>query len=211
VVFLAEKHSISEVLSLPRLLEQLDEARHAPSCVPGDLIEKAVDTFLDVLQRLNLRMQSFTAESPTPLFSGRPGDHGDLCIWFSNISIANYLTQFWGFRAVCPMQLMELGIAPPDITKEKYVSMETSPGPALLDEAIQLSRHICQSTEFLMQDAMKIYGPSSVIFPLKVAYDTLKAGGKGSEEDLRECKKMLDMIRRKSFYSPMFSNSDADL
>jgi hypothetical protein len=79
------------------------EARHASSCVPGDLIKKSVGTFLDVLQRLNLRMQSFTAESPTPLFSRRPGDHDDLCIWFSNISIANYLTQFWGFRAVCPM------------------------------------------------------------------------------------------------------------
>jgi hypothetical protein len=109
------------------------------------------------------------------------------------------------------MQLRELGISFPDITKDKYASMDISPGPTLLNEAIQLSRYICQSTEFLMQDAMKIYGPYSVIFPLKVAFDALNAGGKESEEDLKECRKVLDMIRRKGFHFPMFSYSDADL
>jgi hypothetical protein len=202
---------LSEVLSLPGLLEQLDDARHASSCVSHDLVEKAVDTFFNVLQRLDLWMQSFTAASPTTLFSVRLGDHDDLCIWFSSIYIANCLTHFWGFRAVCLMQLRELGVSFPDITKEKYASMEISSVPVLLDEAIQLSRYICQSTEFLMQDAMKIYGPYSVIFPLKVAYDTLSAGGKESDEDLRECRKMLDMIRRKGFHFPMFSYSDGDL
>jgi hypothetical protein len=110
------------------------------------------------------------------------------------------------------MQLRELAISFPDITKEKkYVSMRISPSSALINEAIQLSRYIYQSTEFLMQDAMKIYGPYSVIFPLKVAYDTLSAGGKESEEDLRECRKMLGMIRRKGFHFPMFSYSDGDI
>jgi hypothetical protein len=85
---------LSEVLSLPGLLEQLDEARYASSSVSGDLVEKAVDTFLDALQRLNLWAQSFTAESSTPLFSVKAGENDDLCIWFSRISVANCLTHF---------------------------------------------------------------------------------------------------------------------
>ncbi|OCK73910.1 hypothetical protein K432DRAFT_410311 [Lepidopterella palustris CBS 459.81] len=202
---------LSEVVVLPQLLEQLDEARYASSRASPELVEKAAVTFLHVLQRLELWMQTFSAESPAPLFSVRPSDHSDLCIWFPSVSVANSLTHFWAFRAMCLMQVRELGISFPDIRKEKYASMGITSGPALLGEAIELSRYIYQSTEFLMQDDMKLFGPSSVIFPLKEAYEILKVGGKQSEEDLRECRKMLDMIRRKGFHFPMFSNSDAHI
>jgi hypothetical protein len=202
---------LSEVVALPKLLEELDEAPYGCSSASRELVERATDTFLYVLQRLDLWMESFTAESPLPLFYVKPGDHGDLCIWFPNISVASCLTHFWAFRAMCLMQVRGLGILFPDIREGKYASMGISSRSALLSEAIELSRHICQSIAFLMQDDMKIYGPFSVVFPLKVSYDTLKAGGKQCEEDLGDCWKVLDMIRRKDFHFPMFSSSDTDI
>ncbi|KAJ4290095.1 hypothetical protein N0V88_006601 [Collariella sp. IMI 366227] len=67
------------------------------------------------------------------------------------------------------------------------------------DEAKRLSVMICQSIEYLMQEEMKLFGPTSVILPLRTAYETFKASGVQAIEELAWCKRIVGDIRNRGY------------
>jgi hypothetical protein len=58
---------------------------------------------------------------------------------------------------------------------------------------------ICQSIEYLMQDRMKLFGPTSITLPLHTAYETFEAGGQQTEEEFKWCRGILESIRSRGY------------
>lgn len=64
---------------------------------------------------------------------------------------------------------------------------------------------ICQSLDYLLQDNMKLYGPASTLFPLKVAYKTFQEDSTNAVEQLAWCQSTIARLVSKglniaSFY-----------
>ncbi len=174
---------MSEAAEIPAILERMD-AEGA-----GIVAEEALHHFADVLGRLDSWADDFhsSALAPSPLFWFLPSNHGRRQhIWFQNITVASALTHFWAFRAICLTNIDQLG------------AFHESTA-AHFDEAETLSVMICQSIEYLMQDRMKLFGPTSVSLPLRTAYEVFEAGGLQSAENLSWCKDIVADIRNRGY------------
>ena len=176
---------ISEAAEIPAILERMD-AEGA-----GIVAEEALHHFADVLGRLDSWADDFhsSASASSPLFWLLPSNDGrGQHIWFQNITAASALTHFWAFRAICLTNIDQL----------RAFHGSTA---AHFDEAKNLSVMICQSIEYLMQDGMKLFGPTSVSLPLRTAYEIFEAGGLQSAEELSWCKDIVADIRNRGYGS----------
>ncbi len=174
---------MSEAAAIPAILERID-AEGA-----GAVAEEALNNFAAVLGRLDSWADAFhaSASASSPLFWFLPSNDGRRQhIWFQNITVANALTHFWAFRAICLTNIDEL--------RASHGSTA-----AHANEAKRLSVMICQSIEYLMQDGMKLFGPTSVSLPLRTAYEIFAAGGLQSAEELGWCKNIVADIRNRGY------------
>lgn len=98
---------------------------------------------------------------------------------FPDVSAANAYIHFWAFRIVC---LTHLHLLEP-ISQQNTCSSLPSPSASVskspsasphMHEILALSTKICQSMPFLLAADMRMYGPASTFFPLKVVHDTLR-------------------------------------
>jgi hypothetical protein len=56
-----------------------------------------------------------------------------------------------------------------------------------------------------MQDSMKLFGPTSVVLPLRTAYETFEAGGHQSNHELNCCREILtDILNRGYSFMSVF-------
>lgn len=178
---------MSEAAAIPSILERID--------AEGDgAVEETLPAFEAALDRLDAWADGFC--SPTPESSatfwfqpsevaGRPN------IWFQNITIASALTHFWAFKVICLRNIDQLRTSCTDPDPSNDTDMKH------FEEAKQLSVMICQSIEYLMQDRMKLFGPTSITLPLRTGYETFKSGGNRSREELNWCREILgDILNR---------------
>jgi hypothetical protein len=179
---------MSEAAVIPSILEQMDvEGARAA--------EEALRAFEAVLSRLNAWADACYSSAPesSPLFWYQPSSDGRRPhIWFENITAASALTHFWAFKAICLRNMDHLR-AP------VCADSSHAPDTGYLEEAKRLSVMICQSIEYLMQDRMKLFGPTSMTLPLRTAYETFEAGGHRSKEELSWCKGILRDIRSRGY------------
>ncbi|KAL2262299.1 hypothetical protein VTK26DRAFT_1803 [Humicola hyalothermophila] len=187
---------MSEAAVIPSILEMLDTNSR------DDLIQKALEEFEAVLARLDLWGDAFLSRASSPLFWFKPPKNGGRQhIWYQNITAANALTHLWAFRIICLRNIDRLraGAAP-----------GYSPEPMSLEETKRLAVMICQSTEYLLQDKMRLFGPTSVILPLRIALDTFEAGGIRSKEELDWCNAMIaDIFDRGYQFIALFFNVES--
>ena len=174
---------VSEAAEIPAILEQMDAGG------AGIVAEEALHNFAAVLGRLDSWADGFhsSASASSPLFWFLPSSNG--CrqhIWFQNITAASALTHFWAFRAICLTNINQL--------QAFYGSTA-----AQFDETKRLSVMICQSIEYLLQDGMRLFGPTSVSLPLRTAYEIFEAGGLQSAEELSWCKNIVADIRNRGY------------
>lgn len=162
---------MSEAAVIPSILARVDSDDR------GDFTAQALKEFEAVLNRLDSWGAAFEsrASSPPFWFESFAGD-GRQHIWFHNITAANALTHLWAFRIICLRNIDRL----------KASCFGTAPD-APFDEIKRLAVMICQSTEYLLQDKMKLFGPTSVVLPLRIALETFEAGGSQSKEELEWC------------------------
>jgi hypothetical protein len=180
---------MSEGAVIPSILERMD----AEGVV--NVAKEALDAFEAVYDRLDAWADDFfpSACASSPLFWLQPSADGERPhIFFQNISAASALTHFWAFKVVCLRNIQRLKAFCPLSGPRHVHDTEGS-------EAIHLSVMICQSIEYLMQDRMKLFGPTSITLPLHTAYKTFEAGGKQTEEEFRWCRDILESIRSRGY------------
>ncbi|KAK3902462.1 P-loop containing nucleoside triphosphate hydrolase protein [Staphylotrichum tortipilum] len=169
---------MSEAVAIPGILERMDAEGGRV-----DADAEALQRFEVVLGRLDAWAAGFhsLALPSCPLFWFQPpGDDGRHKIWFQDITAANALTHYWAFRVICLRNIARL----------RASSLE-SPKTGFLEEAKRLSVMICQSIEYLMQDRMKLFGPTSVALPLRTAHETFQSGVDQSASELQWCRAIL--------------------
>jgi hypothetical protein len=185
---------ISEAAIIPALLERMDaEDSDAAS-------EELLRNFEAILDRLNAWADAFQS-SPSnlsPLFWFQaPDGAGNPHIWFQSITVANALTHFWAFRVVCLRKIDEL--------RSRSLQSDHALRETHFEEVRRLSVMICQSTEYLMQDEMKLFGPASVFFPLQTACETFYAGGDRTIKELEWCETVIADILNRGYRFMSFS------
>jgi hypothetical protein len=180
---------MSEAADIPSILERMD--------VKGARVvaQESLQAFEAALDRLYAWADAFHSSAPesSPLFWFQPsGAGGRRHIWFRDITVASALTHLWSFCVICLTNIDELRAL-------CHVEANEGSTTAHFDETKRLSVMICQSIEYLMQDKMKLFGPTSLSLPLRTAYATFEAGGDQSAEELSRCKEILKDMRNRGY------------
>ncbi|KAK4197801.1 hypothetical protein QBC40DRAFT_180108 [Triangularia verruculosa] len=178
---------MSEATIIPGIIEALSQNldRHAAVRVLAELEA--------LLERLASWEKSFHRTTAAPLF-WFDGDY----VWFDSLTTANGLTHCWAFKAICLTSIGKIAISFPDMCPSAQLAH-------LPQEARRVSALICRSIKYLMQEKMKLFGPTSIVLPLQTAYDTLEAGGSETEKDFAWCRKILESaFKEKRFLSLFF-------
>lgn len=98
----------------------------------------------------------------------------DVLFNFMDVSHANSLSHCWAFHIVCLLQLFDL---------ENQQNIQTqcdhsrTPENHQPKEILHLCTLICQGLPYLLQDEMRLYGPLSAAFPLRMVFSSLKGLG----------------------------------
>lgn len=181
---------MSEGAIIPSILERMDSEGVIAAA------KEALAAFEAVLDRLNTWADDFlsSACASSPLLWFQPSAESERKhIFFRDITAASALTHFWAFKVICLRNIDRLKAACPHSGSSHAHETEG------FEETVQLSVMICQSIEYLMQDRMKLFGPTSVTLPLRTAYETFEVGGHQTEEELKWCRSILGNIRSRSY------------
>ena len=192
---------MTEGATIPGILEKLDllEAQAYPS--PPSFAEEVLQAFIDVLDRLNSwegRYSYMSRSSSHWLVPNHMG--GRPHIWFRNIMTANALQHFWAFKIVCLTNIERLCLTFPGLMADESRLNEYLERETIFDGIMRLSTLICQSVEYLMQDDMRLFGPTSAVLPLRVAFDVFRAGELQSVEELEWCEGILEYTVSKGYH-----------
>ncbi|KAK3336260.1 hypothetical protein B0T19DRAFT_409015 [Cercophora scortea] len=204
---------MSEGALIPGILERLDSLARLPRESALPVAAEVLRAFLDSIDRLDRWERSFQSSTLCPSFWPMPAaahNNGRPSIWFPDVTTANALTHFWAFQVICLSGISKVTASYPELEfkcqslNNPRESTETS-RTTRFRETVRLSIKICQSIKYLLQDEMKLFGPTSVVLPLRIAYDTFEAGGSRTEEELVWCKDILAGIVAKGYrFVPMF-------
>ncbi|KIW64748.1 hypothetical protein PV04_09659 [Phialophora macrospora] len=182
---------LSHAVAIPALLEQIEAAQREVPLDSQAHTTKIHDAFVQVSTKLEHWERSLLQTMPTPVYWPVPSPEHTTSsllmprdsvsvpnLHFSDISAANAYIHFWAFQIVCLTQLHTLrsspylGLQPRDLA--------TPPKPKPFEDHVRqtilcLSTKICQSMAYLMREDMRLYGPASTFYPLKVVHETLMA------------------------------------
>lgn len=174
---------ISDAAALPSLLEAIDNLGSLPS-----------DTAISEAQRIR---------------SGLLEVHKSLCKWkslyeidatcpcFPNIMTANVHTHAISFEIICLTEIEKV-----DLFLADHGSTSRSAAGQTLEinysdrKAWELADKVCQSVEYFLQEEMRLFGPASAVFPLRIAYDVLSRDSQRNREGIKRCQGLIDRIRQ---------------
>jgi len=164
---------MNEASAIPSILEKLKRSNPSNSAGAYLVAQDAVSGFADIVDRLAIWNQSFQASSEHPLSWYREVD-GEMHLWFSNITTATCLTYLWAFWIICVSRIRQFRADFPSLREyEVGIHGQVPENAYILQEVIQLSIWILGSVQFFMKDEMKLFGVSSVSFPLHTALEVL--------------------------------------
>jgi hypothetical protein len=199
----------SRALAIPPILDKLDEAKAAERDLAIAVAKDSVEGLVTVLDELDeWRSKFYDQEVNEPGFGStsvdRPGPEPP-SIWYKSITDCNSATHFWACRALCLVAIGELKTKYPEVTFDLESVATRVPGGNLLQETRRLAMWICQSAEYVLQDEMKMFGPGSVLLPVRVAHDIFLAGGAETEKQLGWCGSILQNAKSKGYeFVPMY-------
>lgn len=174
---------ISDAATLPSLLEAIDNLGSLPS-----------DTAISEAQRI----RSGLLEVHKSLCKWKSLHKIDAtCPWFPNIITANVYTHALSFEIVCLTEIEKV-----DSFLANHGSNFTSAAGQTQEvnysdrKAWELADKVCQSIEYFLQEGMRLFGPASAVFPLRIAYYVLSRDSEGNQEGVRRCQGFIARIRR---------------
>lgn len=174
---------ISDVATLPSLLEAIDDLGGLPSETAISEAQRLKCALLEVHKRL-YKWKTLHKMDAT-------------CPWFPNITAANVHTHALTFEIMCLTEIekVETFLADHGSTLRSAAShvQETDHSDR---KACELADKICQSVEYFLQEEMRLFGPASAVFPLRIAYGVLSRDSQGNHGNLRRCQELIGRIRQ---------------
>jgi len=182
---------MSDASVIPTILETVDGLATRPRELAVVVAEKCVRQLVDVVGSLE-RWKATSPSIKAPLFGCTAIGDGDMPrLWFPSITDANEATHFWAFNALCLATISQVVVLYPEVGAELRSLAAWTTEDRIFQETAKLSRWICQSMEYQMQAEMRLYGMSSILLPLRVAYDVFTAGGACTAKELAFCRSIL--------------------
>lgn len=189
---------ISDAATLPSLLEAIDDLGSTPDENAVSKAEYIMTGLLEVHKSI-CKWKSLYEMNAT-------------CPWFPNIMAANIHTHTLSFEIICLTEMEKV-----DLFLADHGSTFTRVGGQILeikytDKAVwELAGKICQGVEYFLQEEMKLFGPASAVFPLRIAHDVLSRDCHGNQGDIRRCQGLIDRIRQRGISAiPYFPAKLAD-
>ncbi|KAK3363111.1 hypothetical protein B0T25DRAFT_526323 [Lasiosphaeria hispida] len=197
---------MTEAAGIPPILERLDitEATSREAAVVA--VRKALPEFVARLDALERWERQYQTTSHSPRFWTVPASVGKRPhIWFQNISSANSLTHLWAFKTICLASIDNLASSYPEVDFDRRPLKDRTPTGIIFRGNLERSIWICQSVEYLLQDELRLFGPTSIALPLRTAYDIFEAGGSETKDELDWCVGIVaDLARRGFRWVPLF-------
>ncbi|KAF4233825.1 hypothetical protein CNMCM6805_009042 [Aspergillus fumigatiaffinis] len=180
---------LSEVAIIPNYLHAVDQLMVNSDDGSAENVTEVCFAFVEWVNRLEQWEQMLEREEGGTYEKSSEGEQAAQAInpditghtlWFPSVTIANVLTHLWAIHIVCLKEIDKLratfsSIVEPCIPA-KFCSVEYQQ-----NQVLTLSKRICHSMEYLLQDELKFFGPASTVFPLKVAYDSFRECGTSQE------------------------------
>jgi hypothetical protein len=199
---------LSEVAIMPKYLNAVDQLMANPDDGSADNVTEVCFAFVECIDRLEQWEQMLEREEGAPyeISAGvhaaqaiNPGITGHT-LWYPSVTTANVCTHLWAIRIVCLKEIDKLRATFSSIVEAcipaKFCSVEYQQ-----NQVLTLSKLICHSMEYLLQDELKFFGPASTVFPLKVAYDSFRERGRGQEGYIKFCKSVVSRLDAKGLRS----------
>lgn len=187
---------MSEASVFPAIVEDLDacdsmRADHALSHA-----RRALARTVEVVNKLARALDCASISGSHWWYTTRDGR---ACVWFPDITTANYLTYYWAFWIICVTHIRQLRVEYPSLGAEDVrLDGDLPESRSITQQLAELSSRILQSIEFLTQDEMKLFGVSSAVLPFQTAFSYLKAHGDcAARHDI--LKPVLDKIAARGF------------
>lgn len=198
---------LNEATTIPSLLRQSDALLGNRRKRSSSNVTELISRFVDSLNRFDNWETALFLESDGPLYwqyaattqGAGPGvsEPNDLLLWYPNVTMANVFTYLWAFRITCLAEVRNLTVlVPRDILEESQSSWKLGSSFDHIQTRITaLAKLICQRIDYLLQDEMKLFGPASTFFPLRMAYRSLQ------ERDVSCIESVVDRVARKGLRS----------
>lgn len=180
---------LSEVAIIPNYLHAVDQLMVNPGDGSAENATEVCFAFVEWVNRLEQWEQMVEREEGGTYEKSSEGEQAAQLIdpgitghtlWFPSVTIANVLAHLWAIHIVCLKEIDKLratfssNVEP--CIPAKFCSVEYQQ-----TQVLTLSKRICHSMEYLLQDELKLFGPASTAFPLKVAHDSFRECGTTQE------------------------------
>lgn len=199
---------LSEAAAIPSLLQQIDilhnDLYQGSSHDVANLLRHFMAAF-DNFENWEVYLRTENAEahywsvSPDMQFTGASPHDG--YIWYPNITMANVYTHLWAFRIICLSEINNLVSLSPSIIHRNQLSSWQFDFDNIQEDMIALSKQICMSMEYLIQDEMRLFGPASTFFPLQTAYRTFQLDELRHRENLIRIEGIVGRLVKKGLQS----------
>lgn len=120
--------------------------------------------------------------------------------WYPNITMANVYTHLWAFRIICLSEISKLASLPSFIPEIQSSSWQFDFNYTK-ENMIVLSKQICMSMEYLIQDRMRLFGPASTFFPLQAAYRVFQMDDPRQRDSIACIEDIVDRLVKKGLQS----------
>ncbi|GIK00269.1 hypothetical protein Aspvir_004289 [Aspergillus viridinutans] len=200
---------LSGVAIIPNYLHAVDQLMANPDDGSADNVSEVCFAFVEWIDRLEQWEQMLEREEGAPYEISSEGEHPSQAInpgitghtlWYPCVTMANVCTHLWAIRIVCLKEIDKLRATFSNILEAcipaKFCSVEYQQ-----NQVLTLSKRICHSMEYLLQDELKFFGPASTVFPLKVAYDSFRECGRGQEGYIKFCRSIVSRLDAKGLRS----------
>ena len=117
---------------------------------------------------------------------------------FPNIMTANIHTHTLSFEIICLVEIEKVEVFLADNGSTLRLTADATVEIDYSDEKLwELADKICESVEYFLQDEMRLFGPASAIFPLRVAYKVLSKDFEGNQDRIRRCQGLIGRVRER--------------
>ncbi|PLB52007.1 hypothetical protein P170DRAFT_352165 [Aspergillus steynii IBT 23096] len=200
---------LSKAVIIPSLFRKCDEILDTPCASDISEIRGICRSFIDIVRQLEDWETSTRVEIGRPYFwnqdktfsSRSPPTFEESFLWYDNVTMANVFTHLWAFHIVCLSEIERLMLLFPETLLGETSLLSLKDVGDITSRTLTLSKQICLSMEYLMQDEMKLFGPASTFFPLQVANEKLRAYGPANQEYVDYIEQLVGRLVRKGLRS----------
>ncbi|KAK3989424.1 hypothetical protein QBC44DRAFT_350636 [Cladorrhinum sp. PSN332] len=197
---------MNDLSVVPATLEELDACKLMPANRSSAVVEKSLITLVEVVNKLTQSYHSTSASRSLWWYVPRAGNK--VSVWFPDLSLACYQTNYWAFWIICVLNIRQLREDYPDLRgKEVQLNGHAPESQNISEQLIELSIRILQSIEFHIQDEMKVYGVISAAIPFQTAFYLLKKSDGSDGLCSGTYNQVLSKIAQKG-YQDMLINED---